>query len=158
MQCIRPPSPNPIRKGGREGGHATAKSGGGSLCVCRVISRSVVKELSGDPLQFLPRMHGASAAEGGEGNEYLEKFMAIRKDDLGLTPRAVRHRMMSDPKKRFFRMPFLEYWILVPQNSCAPLQGINSSPFRRTVRILSTFRSAPKVLLWHNPLALESTT
>ena len=32
-------------------------------------------------------MHGASAAEGGEeGNEYLEKFMAIRKEDLGLTP------------------------------------------------------------------------
>ena len=89
MQCIRPPSPNPIRKGGREGGHATAKSGGGSfpiLCVRRVISRSVLKEVSGDPLQFLPRMHGASAAEGGEGNEYLEKFMAIRKDDLGLTP------------------------------------------------------------------------
>ena len=84
FDAMYPPSPKPIRKGWREGGHATAKSGGGGsflipcvLCVCRVISRSVVKELSGDPLQFLPRMHGASAAEGGEGNEYLEKFMAI---------------------------------------------------------------------------------
>ena len=82
------------------------------MCVCRVISRSVVKELSGDPLQFLPRMHGASAAEGGEGNEYLEKFMAIRKDDLGLTPRAVRHRMMLDPKKKLFLLPFIETRLL----------------------------------------------
>ena len=66
----------------------------------------------GDPLQFLSRMHGASAAEGGEGNEYLEKFMAIRKDDLGLTPRAVRHRMMSDPKKKLFLLPFIETRLL----------------------------------------------
>ena len=86
------------------------------VCVCRVISRSVVKELSGDPLQFLPRMHGASAAEGGEGNEYLEKFMAIRKDDLGLTPprRASQDDVGSQEKAlpvALYRDSTIGYWV-----------------------------------------------
>ena len=55
------------------------------VSVCRVISRSVVKEVR-DPLQFLGCMVPLRPRAGGEGNEYLEKFMAIRNDDLGLTP------------------------------------------------------------------------
>ena len=88
----------------------------------------MVKELSGDPLQFLPRMHGAASAEGGEGNEYLEKFMAIRKDDLGLTPprRASQDDVGSQEKAlpvALYRDSTIGYWV---PRIVLPLKGISS--------------------------------
>ena len=102
----------------------------------------MVKELSGDPLQFLPRMHGAASAEGGEGNEYLEKFMAIRKDDLGLTPprRASQDDVGSQEKAlpvALYRDSTIGYWV---PRIVLPLKGISSlyrCPLRLRIGSLS---------------------
>ena len=95
FDAIYPPAlPHSHPRRRRAGRHATAKSGGGSfpiipMYVCVSGHFKVCGKGSEGPPSVPPLSDAwclCGRRRGAEGNEYLEKFMAIRNDDLGLTP------------------------------------------------------------------------